>query len=87
MTSSFGITPQRQVRDLVARPETPASIPEPAKPSQIPQQVGGQLLYGRSPEVDPGPSQTLQVIQDIIKKGGTFDKGMNLLGEQYYEDR
>ena len=87
MTSSFGITPQRQVRDLVARPETPASIPEPAKPSQIPQQVGGQLLYGRSPEVDPGPSQTLQVIQDIIKKGGTFDKGMNLLGEKYYEDR
>lgn len=87
MTSSFGITPQRQVRDLVARPETPASIPEPAKPSQIPQQVGGQLLYGRSPEVDPGPSQTLQVIQDIIKKGGAFDKGMNLLGEKYYEDR
>ncbi len=27
MTSSFGITPQRQVRDLVARPQTPAGIP------------------------------------------------------------
>lgn len=87
MTSSFGITPQRQVRDLVARPQTPAAIPEPAKPTQIPQQVGGQLLYGRSPEVDPGPSQTLQVIQDIIKKGGAFDKGLNLLGEKYYEDK
>ena len=44
MTSSFGITPQRQIRDLVANPEQPVSLPVPAQPAQTPKRVGGQLF-------------------------------------------
>ncbi len=47
MTSSFGITPQRQVRDLVATPEAPVRPAAPAQPAQEPQQLGGQLMYSR----------------------------------------
>ena len=70
MTSSFGITPQRQVRDLVASPEAPTRPAEPARPAQEPQQLGGQLMYGRQFPPDTKTEQTLKSIQTFLGENG-----------------
>ena len=44
MTSSFGITPQRQLRDLAAGPRRPTDPAAPAAPTYTPRQAGGQLM-------------------------------------------
>ena len=43
MTNSFGITPQRQLRDTFVKPEQKDRA-QPASPEMTPQRRGGQLL-------------------------------------------
>lgn len=86
MTSSFGITPQRQIRDLVANPERPTAPAEPARPAGIPQQVGGQLLYAASYQPDNRLASTVKSIEDFIGKGGAFTNVSNILFERQKQD-
>ena len=86
MTSSFGITPQRQVRDLVAAPVRPTAPAEPAKPAGIPQQVGGQLLYAASYQPDNRLASTVKSIEDFIGKGGAFTNVSNILFERQKQE-
>lgn len=86
MTSSFGITPQRQVRDLVAQPAKPEQPPAPAKPEYTPPQVGGQLLYGAS--YKPGSAtEAIKSIQDFLSNEGAFGKATDALFERYKEQK
>lgn len=87
MTSSFGITPQRQIRDLVAQPERPAALPAPAQPAGIPQQLGGQLMYGASYQQDTGAIQAIKSIQDFLGKEGVFQTASELLFENYKAEK
>lgn len=87
MTSSFGITPQRQVRDLVAQPERPAALPAPAQPGGLPQQLGGQLMYGASYQQDTGAIQAIKSIQDFLGKEGVFQTGAEVLFENYKAEK
>lgn len=87
MTSSFGITPQRQVRDLVAQPERPAALPAPAQPGGLPQQLGGQLMYGASYQQDTGAIQAIKSIQDFLGKEGVFQTGAEVLFENYKTEK
>lgn len=87
MTSSFGITPQRQVRDLVATPEQPVALPAPAAPAQAPQRVGGQLLYGRQFQPDTGTEQRLRSIEKFLSDGGVFDQTQKIVFENYKEQK
>ena len=82
MTSSFGITPQRQVRDLVAAPVRPTAPAEPARPAGIPQQVGGQLLYAASYQPDNRLASTVKSIEDFIGRDGAFTNVSNILFER-----
>jgi len=87
MTSSFGITPQRQIRDLVAQPEKPAALPAPAQPSAIPQQVGGQLMYAASFQRDTAAEQGIKNIENFLAQGGVFERGSTLLFENYKAEK
>lgn len=87
MTSSFGITPQRQVRDLVAQPERPAALPAPAQPGGLSQQLGGQLMYGASYQQDTGAIQAIKSIQDFLGKEGVFQTGAEVLFENYKAEK
>jgi hypothetical protein len=86
MTSSFGITPQRQVRDLVANPERPTAPAEPARPAGIPQQVGGQLLYAASYQPDNRLASTVKSIEDFIGRDGAFTNVSNILFERQKQE-
>jgi murein DD-endopeptidase MepM/ murein hydrolase activator NlpD len=86
MTSSFGITPQRQVRDLVAAPVRPTAPAEPARPAGIPQQVGGQLLYAASYQPDNRLASTVKSIEDFIGRDGAFTNVSNILFERQKQD-
>jgi hypothetical protein len=72
MTSSFGITPQRQVRDLVANPERPTAPAEPARPAGIPQQIGGQLLYAASYQPDNRLLLLLRVLKILLARRSLY---------------
>ncbi len=87
MTSSFGISPQRQVRTTVAQPKAPLALPQPAAPTQRPQQVGGQLLYAASFQEDKGAKQTIAQIQDFLKEGGLFDQSEEIFFENYKREK
>lgn len=87
MTSSFGITPQRQVRDLTQAPAAPERLPEPARPVATPEQVGGQLMYGRRFQEDTKTRQTLQSIESFLGENGMFQATQNLIFEKYKEDK
>ena len=87
MTSSFGITPQRQIRDLVAQPEKPAALPAPAQPSAIPQQVGGQLMYAASYQRDTAAEQGIKNIENFLADNGVFDRGSKALFENYKAEK
>jgi predicted DCC family thiol-disulfide oxidoreductase YuxK len=87
MTSSFGITPQRQVRDLTQTPAAPERLPEPARPAATPEQVGGQLMYGRRFQEDTKTRQTLQSIESFLGENGMFQATQNLIFEKYKEDK
>lgn len=83
MTSSFGITPQRQIRDLVAAPEQPVALPAPAQPAQTPKRVGGQLLYGQQFQPDTQTAQRIESIENFLAKGGVYDQTQKLEFEKY----
>ena len=87
MTSSFGITPQRQVRDQLLQPEQPQALPKPAEPAGIPQQVGGQLMYSASYQPDTKTQQTIKSLEDFLSKEGVFDRGSKMLFEGYKENK
>lgn len=87
MTSSFGISPQRQVRDLVAQPERPAALPAPAAPTGLPQQLGGQLMYAASYQQNTGAIEALKSIQDFLGKEGVFQTGSEMLFENYKAEK
>lgn len=87
MTSSFGITPQRQIRDLVANPEQPVALPAPAQPAQTPKRVGGQLLYGQQFQPDTQTAQRIESIETFLAKGGVFDQTQKIEFEKYKQNK
>lgn len=87
MTSSFGISPQRQLRDLVAQPERPAALPAPAQPSSIPQQLGGQLMYAASFQRNTAAEQAVQNIENFLAENGVFDTTQKILFENYKAEK
>ena len=87
MTSSFGISPQRQIRDLVANPERPAALPEPAAPRATPQQLGGQLMYGATFQKNYQAQEAIKSIQDFLGKEGVFETTSELLFENYKSEK
>lgn len=86
MTSSFGITPQRQLRDLVAQPARPTEPARPAETPATPVQVGGQLLYGASYKPGSG-AEAIKSIQDFLSNEGAFGKATDMLFENYKEQK
>lgn len=87
MTSSFGITPQRQLRDYTAQPEKPAALPKPAEPATEPQRVGGQLIDARSFQQDVTTAQTLKSIEQFLGDQGVFAKESAAYFERYKEQK
>jgi murein DD-endopeptidase MepM/ murein hydrolase activator NlpD len=83
MTSSFGITPQRQIRDLVAGPEKPQDLARPAEPAGIPQQIGGQLQYAASYQQDNRVATAVKGIENFLSKEGAFTTASETLFENY----
>lgn len=83
MTSSFGITPQRQIRDLVAGPEKPQDLARPAEPAGIPQQIGGQLQYAASYQQDNRLATAVKGIENFLSKEGAFTTASETLFENY----
>jgi len=83
MTSSFGITPQRQIRDLVAGPERPQDLARPAEPAGLPQQVGGQLQYSASYQQDNRLATAVKGIENFLSKEGAFTTASETLFENY----
>jgi len=84
MTSSFGITPQRQVgRELVARPEEPAALPKPAAPAREPQQVGGQLFDASSFQPNKQAAQSIKAIENFLGEQGVYENVQQLVFEDY----
>ena len=83
MTSSFGITPQRQIRDLVAGPEKPQDLARPAEPAGIPQQIGGQLQYAASYQQDNRLATAVKGIENFLSKEGAFTTASQTLFENY----
>ncbi len=74
MTSSFGISPQRQVRDTFERPEEQARPAAPAQPAQTPQRRGGQTLDFQGYQPDIALRQKVQSISDFVGTGTEFTK-------------
>jgi len=74
MTSSFGISPQRQVRDTFERPEAQAKPAAPAQPAQTPQRRGGQTLDFQGYQPDIALRQKVQSISDFVSTGTEFTK-------------
>lgn len=88
MTSSFGITPQRQTgRELVAGPEKPAAIPKPAAPRPEPSQVGGQLLDASSYQQNTKAKQSIKSIQDFLSNEGAFSALQKDVFEDYKAEK
>jgi hypothetical protein len=83
MTSSFGITPQRQIRDLVAGPERPQDLARPAEPAGLPQQIGGQLQYAASYQQDNRLATAVKGIENFLSKEGAFTTASETLFENY----
>lgn len=81
MTSSFGISPQRQIRDLVAQPEKPAALPAPAAPRPLPERLGGQLMYAASFQKNTAAAEAIKGIEDFLSKEGVFETASKQLFE------
>jgi murein DD-endopeptidase MepM/ murein hydrolase activator NlpD len=88
MTSSFGITPQRQVgRELVARPEEPAALPRPAAPRPEPQQVGGQMLDASSFQPNRQAAESIKAIERFLGDQGVFEVAQADVFEDYKREK
>ena len=68
MTSSFGITPQRQLRDTFVKPEQ-TDRAQPATPEMTPQRRGGQLLDFQNFVPDTALEQRVQSIENFVSQG------------------
>lgn len=87
MTNSFGITPQRQIRDQVALPAAPTELAAPARPADEPQQVGGQLLDMRNYVPDTRGQETIQKIATFLQDQGVFDRSIDMMREDYIKNK
>lgn len=88
MTSSFGITPQRQVgRELVARPEEPAALPKPAAPRPEPQQVGGQMLDASKFQPNRQAAESIKAIERFLGDQGVFEVAQKDVFEDYKKQK
>jgi hypothetical protein len=87
MTSSFGITPQRQLRDYTVQPEKPAALPRPAEPVSEPQRLGGQLLDARRFQQDTKTAETLKSIEQFLGSQGVFAKESAVYFENYKQQK
>ena len=88
MTSSFGITPQRQVgRELVARPEEPAALPKPAAPRPEPQQVGGQTLDASRFQQNRQAAESIKAIERFLGDQGVFEVAQTDVFEDYKKQK
>jgi hypothetical protein len=87
MTSSFGISPQRQLRDYTVQPQKPADLPRPAEPVSEPQRLGGQLMDARSFQQDTQTAQTLKSIEQFLGDQGVFAKESAAYFERYKEEK
>ena len=87
MTSSFGISPQRQLRDYTVQPQKPTDLPRPAEPVSEPQRLGGQLMDARSFQQDTRTAQTLKSIEQFLGDQGVFAKESAAYFERYKEEK
>mgnify|MGYP007012461511 FL=1 len=87
MTNSFGITPQRQIREQVARPEAPTELAAPARPADEPVQVGGQLLDMRNYVPDTRGQEPIQKIASFLQDQGVFDRSIDMMREDYIKKK
>ncbi len=67
MTNSFGITPQRQLRDTFVKPEQKDRA-QPATPEMTPQRRGGQLLDFQNFVPDQALEQRVQSIENFVNQ-------------------
>ena len=74
MTSSFGISPQRQLRETFERPEEQAKPAAPAQPTQTPLQRGGQTLDFQGYQEDIALKQRVSSIADFVEAGTGITK-------------
>jgi hypothetical protein len=68
MTSSFGITPQRQLRDTFVKPKQ-TDRAQPATPEMTPQRRGGELLDFQNFVPDTALEQRVQSIENFVSQG------------------
>ena len=87
MTYSFGISPQREVRQATELPQQPAALPAPAQPAREPQRVGGQLLYARQFEPDRATAQTIKAVENFVSENGTYQQATDLAFEAYKKEK
>lgn len=71
MTNSFGITPQRQLRETFVQPEQKDRA-RPAEPELTPQQRGGQLLDYKEYVPDQRLEQRVASIEAFVDAGKSF---------------
>ena len=71
MTNSFGITPQRQLRETFVQPEQKDRA-RPAEPELTPQQRGGQLLDYKEYVPDKRLEQRVASIEAFVDSGKSF---------------
>ena len=87
MTASYDPKPQRQVRNLVANP---GKAPDPAgvdKPSQLWQQVGGQLIDNRTYDGLVKPQRdNMKAIEEFIGESGGYT-GLSDWAMRDYEEK
>ncbi len=85
MTSSFGITPQRQRRQQVAMPGREEDPKTPEQPWQQAQRLGGQLLDKSSYQRDIASEAAFQQITNFLDKNGTWERSQGKLFDAWKE--
>jgi len=83
MTSSFGITPQRQRRSQEVRPAEPDQVKAPDQPYQQQRRGGGQLLDHSSFQPDKAAFSAFQQIENFLQEGGVWDNATGRIHETY----
>lgn len=74
MTSSFGIQPQRQVRDYFQAPEQQAAPAAPAAPAETPQRRGGDVLDFQRFQPDLKLAQQVSAIEKFTEAASGVSK-------------
>lgn len=76
MTSSFGIQPQRQVRDYFQAPEQQAAPAAPASPAETPQRRGGETLDFQRFQPDQKLAQQVSAIEKFTEAATGISKSL-----------